>query len=68
MVNGVRFMSEDLRGGEYRVVFKGDYVRGLGKRAVDANHLPPWVGSGAAYRSGDDVEGGEFDSWLVLTP
>jgi hypothetical protein len=67
-VNGVRFRpQEELRpGGQYRVLLKGDYVRALAKRAVDANHLPPWVGSGAAYRSGDGTEGGLFESWLTF--
>lgn len=64
-VNGVRFLSGDLRAGVYRVLFKGDYVRANGKRAVDANHLPPWVGS-PAYRSGDGTEGGLFESWLTF--
>jgi len=65
LVDGVRFMSRDFRPGEYRVIFRGDYVRGRGKRAVDADHLPRWVGS-PGYRSGDGIEGGLFESWLVM--
>jgi hypothetical protein len=52
--------------GAYRVLLKGDFVRGLGDRAVDGNHLPQWVGS-PNYRSGDGIEGGTFESWLSLT-
>jgi len=63
LVNGVRFISPDLRGGIYRVLLKGDYVRANDKRAVDANHVPPWVRQ-PSYRSGDGVEGGLFESWL----
>jgi hypothetical protein len=64
-VNGVRFMSPDFQGGEYRVLLKGDYVRGLRDKAVDANHLPPWVGA-PGYLSGDGTEGGLFESWLII--
>jgi hypothetical protein len=64
IVNGVVFFSGDFRPTQYRVLVKGDYVRGLGKRAVDANHLPPWVNSSPAYRTGDGTEGGLFESWL----
>jgi hypothetical protein len=67
LVNGVQFKPERevLPPGVYRVLLKGDYVRGNDKRAVDANHLPPWV-QHPTYRSGDGVEGGLFESWLEL--
>ena len=63
LVNGVQFVSADFRRGVYRVLFKGDYVRANDKRAVDGNHLPPWVRQ-PTYRSGDGIEGGLFESWL----
>lgn len=31
------------------------------KRAVDANHLPPYL---PARKSGDCIEGGTFESWF----
>jgi hypothetical protein len=65
LVNGVRFVSEEvLEGSTYRVLLKGDYVRGRGKLCVDANHLQPWV-QDPSYRSGDGIEGGLFESWLA---
>jgi hypothetical protein len=66
LVNGVRFRSDGFFPGTHRVAFKGDYVRAP-DRAVDADHLPPWVGS-AGYFSGDQIEGGTFESWLVIEP
>jgi hypothetical protein len=60
------------RAREYRVLLKGDYVRGVDDRAVDANHLPPWVPIPGSfpdqYRTGDGKAGGLFESWLFLAP
>jgi hypothetical protein len=63
-VNGAIFVAENVLPGEYRVLLKGDYVRAKGD-AVDADHLPPWVGS-PNYITGDGIEGGLFESWLTL--
>jgi hypothetical protein len=49
--------------GRYRVVVIGDYIRGDGGKAVDANHLPGWLN---ARPTGDGVEGGTFESWFLI--
>ena len=51
-----------IEGREYRVRVLGDLIRdATGKRAVDANHLPPWLPD---RPTGDCVEGGTFHSWF----
>lgn len=49
-----------------RVEFSGDLVIGADYgRGVDANHVPPWIGS-PDYVTGDDVEGGLFEGFFLL--
>ena len=51
-----------LKGRLYRVRVLGDLIMDAkSKRAVDANHLPPYV---PARKSGDCIEGGTFESWF----
>jgi DNA-binding beta-propeller fold protein YncE len=46
-----------------RVVVKGDFIRDAANhRAVDADHLPPWL---PARPTGDGIEGGTFESWFT---
>ena len=53
------------RAGTYRVVVIGDLIADSTKegRAVDGNHLPPWL---PKRPTGDGVEGGTFESWFVV--
>jgi len=44
-------------------VVVGDFIRDRNKRAVDGNHLPPWVPN---RPSGDGIEGGTFESWFQV--
>jgi hypothetical protein len=67
-VNGAIFRPR--RGwdnGNYRVIFKGDYVRDSDKKrpskAVDGDHLPQWV---PKAKSGDQIQGGTFESWFSI--
>ena len=48
----------------YRVTIKGDLIRDLSGKAVDANHLPKWVSGGRP--TGDGIEGGTFESWFQV--
>jgi hypothetical protein len=48
----------------FRVVLKGDFIRDVADKAVDADHLPLWLPKRA---SGDGVEGGTFESWFSIT-
>jgi hypothetical protein len=55
-----------LVGRLYRIRVIGDFIKtaapGSAKgKAVDANHLPPYV---PARKSGDCIEGGVFLSWF----
>ncbi|MBP6468937.1 MAG: helix-hairpin-helix domain-containing protein, partial [Chloroflexi bacterium] len=64
-VNGVRFFPArgfDM-GVTFRVIVQGDFIRDVKERAVDGDHLPPYVPN---RRSGDGLEGGTFESWFVL--
>jgi hypothetical protein len=66
--NGIQFRPEPaFTLGDYRVVVKGDLIRDAAgsKKAVDANHMPPWFGSNN-YKTGDGVAGGTFESWFTL--
>jgi len=69
-VDGVRWMPREappiLRQGGWRVrvLLHGDLVSDKDGRAVDGNHLPPWL---PKRRSGDGVEGGMFESWFEVT-
>lgn len=49
--------------GDYRVAVIGDLVRDEKGRAVDANHLPPWL---PKRPTGDGVPGGAFESWFEV--
>ena len=65
-INGLQFQATKglVAGRSYRVRFVGDLVRDAkNKRAVDANHLPPWV---PKRKSGDCIEGGTFLSWFSM--
>jgi DNA-binding beta-propeller fold protein YncE len=72
-VNGALFVpAMDLRPGDYRVVLKGDFVEDARKnasgqfitgKAVDGDHLPPWV---PQVKSGDQIQGGTFESWFTI--
>lgn len=48
-------------GRRYRVRLYGDLIRDEAGRAVDANHLPPWLPD---RPTGDCIEGGTFESWF----
>ena len=73
-VNGALFVPRD-RGfvlGDYWVILRGDFIEDVRKDAggkfvtgkgVDADNLPNWV---ADRRSGDQIEGGTFESWLAV--
>jgi YVTN family beta-propeller protein len=62
LVNGARFLpASGFAGGEYRVLFKGDFVRDEKGHAVDADHLPDWLPN---RPTGDKIEGGLFESWF----
>jgi competence ComEA-like helix-hairpin-helix protein len=65
LVNGARFLPARPFNPnfEYRVIVKGDFIRDVDGRGVDANHLPPWL---PARITGDWVEGGTFESWFTL--
>jgi DNA-binding beta-propeller fold protein YncE len=65
LVNGAQLWPGDspLPPGEYRVMLKGDFIRDELCRAVDANHLPPWL---PKRPTGDWVEGGTFESWFMI--
>jgi hypothetical protein len=63
--NGLRFIPASTwrPATEYRVVLKGDLVRDIKTgRAVDANHLPPWLNN---RKTGDGKQGGTFESWFI---
>lgn len=54
----------------YRVRILGDLIRDYRadekkQKAIDANHLPPWVSGGR--RTGDCIEGGTFFSYFQAT-
>jgi len=66
LVNGARFFSPslpNLPSGDYRIVVKGDFIRDLNGKGVDANHLPKWL---PVEPTGDGVEGGTFESWVTV--
>ncbi len=65
LVNGAQIWlgKQQLPDGEYRVALKGDLIRDELCRAVDADHLPPWL---PERSSGDWVEGGTFESWFII--
>jgi phosphoribosylaminoimidazole-succinocarboxamide synthase len=63
--NGLRFIPARAwsPATAYRVILKGDLIRDMKtKRAIDANHLPPWLN---ARKTGDGKQGGTFESWFV---
>jgi hypothetical protein len=66
--NGIHFLvtTPMFELGRYRVVVDGDFIRDSNKNGVDADHLPPWFGSGLT-QSGDGIEGGTFESWFEVT-
>lgn len=62
-MTALRFTPHGMPKGRYRVVVVGDFIRGDGGKAVDADHLPGWLPS---RPTGDGVEGGIFESWFVI--
>lgn len=52
---------------ELRIEIRGDFIRGQHLngdwRALDADHLPPWLPD---RKSGNGVEGGVFESWFQV--
>lgn len=72
-VNGALFQPfQEWSDGDYRVILKGDFVEDArrdasGKfipgKAVDGDHLPPWV---PEAKSGDQIQGGTFESWFTI--
>jgi hypothetical protein len=72
-VNGVRIVPDsktmqqliELKSPKLRVVVKGDFIRDATsqQRAIDGDHLPPWL---PAQRTGDGIEGGTFESWILI--
>ena len=65
-MNGVAFHAPRMtcRPGDYRVVFKGDFVRGVNERRRRRNPPAALGGFVLNYRTGDGIEGGLFESWL----
>ena len=65
-VTAVRFRPESFPKGRYRVVVHGDLIRDSNQpaKAVDANHLPPWLN--AAGKTGDGIQGGTFHSQFEI--
>ena len=51
-----------IEGREYRVRVHGDLIQDINKKAIDANHLPPWLPD---RPTGDCIEGGTFFSWFT---
>jgi hypothetical protein len=70
-VNGALFKPiRDWTSGDYRVILKSDFVRDWDSvkkqprnKAVDGDHLPPWV---PQAKSGDQIQGGTFESWFSI--
>jgi DNA-binding beta-propeller fold protein YncE len=72
-VNGALFKPlRTFQPGDYRVLLNGDFVedvrfdgnqRPIPGKAVDADNLPTWVPD---RRSGDQIEGGTFESWFTV--
>jgi hypothetical protein len=62
-VNGALFRPNEIPLGTLRIVLKGDLIQDEQGQGVDANHLPPWLPN---RPSGDGVEGGTFESWLIV--
>lgn len=72
-VNGALFRPlRSFPSGDYRVLLNGDFVedvrfdpnqRPIPGKAVDADNLPDWVPN---RRSGDQIEGGTFESWFTV--
>jgi hypothetical protein len=64
LVNGAIFSpAQSWIGGDYRVILKSDFVRDAKDKAVDGDHLPPWV---PTAKSGDRIQGGTFESWFSI--
>jgi hypothetical protein len=79
-VTGVQILPHgDIRwpAGKYLVVLRGDAILALkdgptlghpnddGPRALDGNHLGPGIYDRCP--SGDEIEGGKFESWFTIT-
>jgi hypothetical protein len=62
---GLPDIATKLVNNKIRVLVRGDFVREAAEkqRAIDADHLPPWV---PARLTGDGIEGGTFESWFTL--
>jgi hypothetical protein len=61
-VNGLVFKGRFEAGQKYRVVLNGDFIRDQKGKAVDADHLPGWLPN---RKTGDQIEGGMFESWFT---
>jgi DNA-binding beta-propeller fold protein YncE len=72
-VNGALFVPlRAFEGGDYIVYLRGDFVEDvrldgnqkfITGKGVDADNLPDWVPN---RRSGDQIEGGTFESWFTV--
>ena len=51
----------------FKVLVHGDLIRDLKDRALDANHLPPWLAVGTGTVTGDGIAGGLFESWFSVS-
>jgi hypothetical protein len=51
----------------FKVLVQGDLIRDLKDRALDANHLPPWLVPGTSTVTGDGIAGGLFESWFFVS-
>ena len=61
---GFRANAPGLTHGQwYRVRVIGDLIRDRKDRAIDATHLPLWIGT-PGKKTGDCIEGGTFHSWF----
>jgi hypothetical protein len=65
LVNGAIFRpaQQQWPNGDYRVILKADFVRDSQGKAVDGDHLPPWV---PQAKSGDQIQGGSFESYFTV--
>ena len=76
MVNGIQFLpplGAVFGPGTYRVVVKGNFIiDAANKKAIDADHMPPWFSNPPQpfqpgdYETGNGVAGGTFESWFSI--
>jgi len=76
-VNGLSIVYVATQNGGYVppagfmwVRIRGDFIRDMTGRAIDADHLPPWLTNPPPpvqnVRTGDGIAGGTFESWFTL--